>query len=68
MSIGPYPLRPGDKVAVDQGAGVYPRRLTGTVEKICPRFAVVRTPGGYRVTVHAADFGKIKLRKAGGGR
>ncbi|MCL6559608.1 MAG: hypothetical protein K6U74_12580 [Firmicutes bacterium] len=61
----PSPLRPGDRITMEyRDTGLYPKRFTGVMEKIFPKFAVVRTSAGYRVTVHVTDFGLI--RKAGG--
>nr|WP_027356559.1 hypothetical protein [Desulfofundulus thermocisternus] len=60
-------LKPGSRVAVsyrDSNAGLYPKTFTGVVEKVYPKFAVVRTTGGYRTTVHVTDYGLV--RKAGG--
>ncbi|NPV72302.1 MAG: hypothetical protein HPY89_00610 [Pelotomaculum sp.] len=58
------PLRPGDRVFVEhRDAGLYPKKFSGTVEKIYPAFILVRHPCGYAVTVHVTDLGKV--RKAG---
>lgn len=59
-------IKPGSRVAVSyRDTGLYPKTFIGTVEKVYPKFAVVRTTGGYRTTVHVTDYGLV--RKAGDG-
>jgi len=59
-------LMEGDQISIEyRDVNVYPKKLTGVVEKVFPNFAVaLAVPGGYRTTVHAADFNKV--RKGGG--
>lgn len=51
-------------------SGLYPKQFTGVVETVYPRFALVRTDGGYYTTIHLADLicRVVSLAFRGGGR
>jgi len=58
-------LNPGVKVSVVLGEpNIWPKGFAGIVEEVYPKFAIVRVvPSGYRTTVHATDYGLVKIAK-----
>jgi hypothetical protein len=53
-----YGIVAGARVAArySRKDGYYPKEFKGQVEIAYPRFAVVRTTAGYRVTIHLSDL------------